>query len=202
MDSTTLKQGLPTHSSICQKRKTTRHSRSKWQSPLPLFSSSPSACSSQPWSSMQAMAAITGWASFRPRPAARVPLQSAWLKMSLRWTLRSTGVSWPPQSTSAMELCRGTLCHALRGVLPTTTASPAHRRTPTTVAAVPSLAAVVDEASLECYTDVHDLDHCVWILSSGVPSVFMFYLYLKYSFILYINEREWKYAGLPLKCSK
>lgn len=147
-ESTTLKQGLPTHSSICQKRKTTRHTRSKWQSPLPLFSSWPSACSSQPWSSMQATAAITGWALFRPSPVARVPLQSAWLRMSLTWTLRSTGVSWPPQSTSAMELCRGTQCHARRGVLPTTTASPGHRLTPTTVAAVPSLAAVVDECKM------------------------------------------------------
>lgn len=84
---------------------------------------------------------------------------SAWLKKNLTWTLRSTGVSWPPQSTSAMELCRGTLCPALRGVLPTTTASRAHRLTPTAVAAVPSLAAVVDDARVECYTDVQAFDH-------------------------------------------
>lgn len=80
--------------------------------------------------------------------------------MNLTWTLRSTGGYWPPHNTSAMELCRGTLCHALAEVRPTTTASQVQRVTPTTVDAVLLLVAVADQkCSLFYY--VYALDCCV-----------------------------------------
>lgn len=56
--------------------------------------------------------------------------------------MRLTGAYWLLRSPLATERCRGTLCHALKGVRPTTTAKQVHKQTLILVAAAQLLGAV------------------------------------------------------------